>query len=300
MQRGLEYVNVSGLRLDGRRAHESRRLSCRLGALPDADGSALVALGNTRVLAAVHGPREATRRSESEHDQAFLSCEFAVAPFAGSERRKRRAGDRRLAESAAALRASLESVVIARLYPRSEVAVYVLVLQADGGQLAAAVNAACLALIDAGVALRDFVVASAVTHISRVTLLDPNATECAAGGPELIVAQLPRSGKLTLASMDARLAMDQLEPCLALAAEGCRQALEVMRSAVREATAAKVAGNIGGVAGDGIGTARDGFGTAGKGANADDEQFGAIGEEFAEGEGEDGGDDGDGDGHGAR
>ena len=40
------------------------------------------------------------------------------------------------------------------LYPRSQIDVFVEVLQADGGNYCACVNAATLALIDAGIPLR--------------------------------------------------------------------------------------------------------------------------------------------------
>lgn len=235
-------MNISGLRVDGRKPSEIRSLSCKLGVVPSSDGSAFVEIGNTRVIASVHGPREAYRRKDAEHDQAVIACEIHVAPFAGNERRKHKLGDKRDAEASSSLRASLESVVQSRLYPRSQIDVYVLVLQSDGGHLAAAVNASCLALIDAGVAMKDFVVAVGVTHIQKAILLDPNFVECSAGGPELVVAVLPRSGKITLASMDSRLSIDRLGPCLDLASAGCNQVYEILRSAAREATARKVRG----------------------------------------------------------
>jgi hypothetical protein len=56
------------------------------------------------------------------------------------------------------------------------------------------------------------------------------------------VALLPRSGKITLASMDSRLSIDRLGPCLDLASVGCNQVYEILRSAAREATARKVRG----------------------------------------------------------
>ena len=114
-------------------------------------------------------------------------------------------------------------------------------------------NAACLALVDAGVALRDFVAACGLTVVQRALLLDPSHAECSAGGPELVVAMLPRSGKLTLATMDARLPMDLLDPCLALATEGCGEVYAVMRDAAREATIAKALGRGGGGGGGGGG-----------------------------------------------
>eukprot|EP01043_Picozoa_sp_COSAG02_P118477 COSAG02_NODE_55069_length_292_cov_1.196891_1_plen_52_part_01 len=48
-----EYVSPEGLRLDGRRPGEVRRVRCSLGVLARADGSAMYEQGNTRVMAAV-------------------------------------------------------------------------------------------------------------------------------------------------------------------------------------------------------------------------------------------------------
>lgn len=61
-----------------------------------------------------------------------------MAPFAASERKRRRPGDRRNVEAATALRRAFESVVEAKLYPRSVIEVKVQVLQSDGGALAGA------------------------------------------------------------------------------------------------------------------------------------------------------------------
>lgn len=45
----MEYVSPEGLRLDGRRSDETRRFACQIGVLQDADGSAIVEMGNTKV-----------------------------------------------------------------------------------------------------------------------------------------------------------------------------------------------------------------------------------------------------------
>lgn len=45
----MEFVSPEGLRLDGRRPKELRRLACELGCLPHADGSAQLQMGNTKV-----------------------------------------------------------------------------------------------------------------------------------------------------------------------------------------------------------------------------------------------------------
>ena len=45
----MEFVNPEGLRQDGRRPKELRQLSCQLGVLAKADGSAMFEMGNTKV-----------------------------------------------------------------------------------------------------------------------------------------------------------------------------------------------------------------------------------------------------------
>lgn len=45
----MEWINPEGLRRDGRRPRELRRLKCEMGVLANADGSALFQMGNTKV-----------------------------------------------------------------------------------------------------------------------------------------------------------------------------------------------------------------------------------------------------------
>lgn len=55
---GHDLVSEQGLRLDGRRANELRRIRCKLGVFSQPDGSAYLEQGNTKVLAAVYGPHQ--------------------------------------------------------------------------------------------------------------------------------------------------------------------------------------------------------------------------------------------------
>ena len=51
-------MSAAGLRTDGRRPKEIRRIRCRLGLFARVDGSAYFEQGNTKVIAVVYGPRE--------------------------------------------------------------------------------------------------------------------------------------------------------------------------------------------------------------------------------------------------
>ncbi len=44
--------------MDGRKAHELRRVEVKIGTVESADGSAYIEQGNTKVLAVVYGPHE--------------------------------------------------------------------------------------------------------------------------------------------------------------------------------------------------------------------------------------------------
>jgi exosome complex component RRP41 len=53
-----EFISPEGLRLDGRRPDELRKIKCRLGIFSRSEGSAYIEHGNTKVLVAIYGPRE--------------------------------------------------------------------------------------------------------------------------------------------------------------------------------------------------------------------------------------------------
>lgn len=120
------------------------------------------------------------------------------------------------------------------------------VLQADGGNYSACVNAATLALIDAGIALRDIVCActagdlgvSASSDDQTVTsIVDVNHIEessRAGGSSTLTVAILPKSEHIVHIEMTGQLHEDRLASLLATATKGCHDVFSIMDTAVRE------------------------------------------------------------------
>lgn len=49
--------------------------------LSSATGSALFEMGNTKVLAAVFGPKPVEQRSQEDEKRAIIKCEYAMATF---------------------------------------------------------------------------------------------------------------------------------------------------------------------------------------------------------------------------
>ena len=239
----MEYVSLEGLRLDGRRAKETRRIRCATTVLPDADGSASFEAGNTKVVAAVFGPREAPSRGDALHDRATVRVTFSAASFSASGGggggggdarvpRGGRRGDRRSLELSLVITRALETAIVTELMPRSAVDVTIQVLQADGSVRAAAINAAVLALADAGVPLRDTMAACTAGFLDGHALLDVNADEERAGGPEVHAALLPNLDKVVVLQLDNKCAMDAFGLAHELALDGCRVVGREMREAM--------------------------------------------------------------------
>lgn len=58
MEMDTKDLQQDGLRIDGRRPKEIRKINIRLGVFGQADGSAYVEQGKTKVLATVYGPHQ--------------------------------------------------------------------------------------------------------------------------------------------------------------------------------------------------------------------------------------------------
>lgn len=96
-------------------------------------------------------------------------------------------------------------------------------MQADGGILSAALNAASLALVDAGIPVIDAVCACAAGVIDGEPILDLNYPEENANAPVLPLAIHPSTGKIVTLVMHARMPLDLLDRTIALAVVGCQQ-----------------------------------------------------------------------------
>eukprot|EP00243_Klebsormidium_subtile_P004092 TRINITY_DN17870_c0_g1_i1.p1 TRINITY_DN17870_c0_g1~~TRINITY_DN17870_c0_g1_i1.p1 ORF type:complete len:248 (+),score=28.67 TRINITY_DN17870_c0_g1_i1:295-1038(+) len=129
------------LRKDGRTFNQLRGMVCDRGLLHRADGSAKWSQDGTSVLVGVYGPKNMPPKRE-DPEKAVL--EVLWKPKSGIQGPEER-------EAEIILRRTLEAVVLAPLFPRAGISVIVLVIHDDGALLSCAINAACAALVDAGI-----------------------------------------------------------------------------------------------------------------------------------------------------
>ncbi|AEA47062.1 exosome complex exonuclease Rrp41 [Archaeoglobus veneficus] len=234
MSEEIPRLIVDGKRLDGRDFDELRPIKIEAGVLRRADGSCYIEMGKNKIVAAVYGPREVHPRHLQDPSRAIIRYRYNMAPFSVEERKKP-GPDRRSIEISKVSREALEPVILKELFPRSGIDIFVEVLQADAGTRTACLNAASVALIDAGVAMRGMITAVAVAKVEGEIVLDPMKEEDNYGEADVPFAFLIRNGKIesiALLQMDGKMSAEEMKKALELAKKGAMQIYNIQREAI--------------------------------------------------------------------
>lgn len=228
-----QLMNENGIRCDGRKIDQIRNVSIKVGVLKNADGSAYIEFGKNKILAGVFGPRDVHPKHMADQDSGILRCRYHMSPFSVTER-KNPAPSRREIEISKVIKEALQPAVILKDFPRTVVDVFIEILQADGGSRCAALDAASVALVDAGIPMRDMVSACAAGKVADKIVLDVNDEEDKEGQADMPVAYMPNLGKITLMQLDGILTPDEYKRCLETAIGGCKQVYEIQKKALME------------------------------------------------------------------
>jgi exosome complex component RRP41 len=219
-------------RCDGRKNDELRDVHMEVGVLKRADGSSYVEWGNNKVYASVYGPKEVIPRFLARNDKAILRCKYNMTPFS-VEDRKRPGPDRRSIEIGKVTSGALEPAILVEEYPNSMIEIAIEIMQADAGTRCAGITAATLALVDAGIPMRDLVAACAAGKSNDQIVLDLCKEEDNLGQADVPIALMPRSDDVTLLQMDGILTDDEVEEALKLAMGGCKRIYEMQKKALK-------------------------------------------------------------------
>jgi len=233
-------INPEGLRIDGRRTDEIRPIELKVGVIKQADGSASIRQGKTYILAAVYGPRELHPRHLTMNDRAYLRCVYRMATFSVPDR-KRPAPSRREREISMVIANALKPALFLEDYPRAVVDVFIQVIQADGGTRCAAINAASLALADAGIPMKTLVPAVAVGKADDKLLVDLGDEEDKYGEGDVPMAMLGTTGEITLLQQDGSFAKEELVEAMGMGVTAMKYLLELQKEALKRAYTKKVA-----------------------------------------------------------
>jgi len=227
-----KLIDKDDIRIDGRKTNELRPVKIEVGILGNADGSAYIEQGKNKILAAVYGPKEVHPRHLALPDRAVLRCRYHMAPFSVDER-KSPAPSRREIELSKVIREALEPSIFVEYYPRTSIDIFIEVLQADGGTRCAGITTASLALADAGIPMRDLVVACAAGKVEGRLVLDLMDAEDKVGEADLPLALMPNLNAITLLQMDGSLTIEEFEKVINLAVEGCKQLYTLQKETLK-------------------------------------------------------------------
>ena len=114
--------------------------------------------------------------------------------------------------------------------------IYVYITQADAGTRTAAINAAALALADAGIPMKDLVASVAVGKVSNKVCVDLDKAEedHPDGATDMPVAIMPKSGKVTLLQLDGNMSQKEINEALKMAQKTCKDINKVQVKALKE------------------------------------------------------------------
>jgi len=221
------------VRVDGRKPDELRPVHIESGAIPNADGSAYIEMGRNKIVVGVYGPREMHPKRFSKPNMGILRCRYHMAPFSVDPRRSP-APSRRDQEISMVMTDAIEPALFLERYPRSVIDVFVEIIEADGGTRCASINAAAVALADAGIPMKDLVSSCAAGKYEGNLILDLGDYEDKKGESDVPVAYLPKSDQVTLLQMEGIMTQEETEKCIELAIEGCKQIYEIQKEALKK------------------------------------------------------------------
>jgi len=222
----------NGLRLDGRKPDEMRPIKIELGVLKNADGSAIFEMGNTKVIAAVYGPKEMHPRHLALPDRAVLRVRYHMTPFSTDER-KNPAPSRREIELSKVIREALESTILVELFPRTVIDIFMEVLQADAGTRLVSLMSASMALADAGIPMRDLIAGVAVGKADGVLVLDLNEPEDMWGEADMPIALMPSLKQVALLQLNGNMTPQEFRQGLEMAQKGIETIYNLQREAIK-------------------------------------------------------------------
>ena len=229
----IQWFDEDGKRIDGRDKDQIRETKMEVDVVEEADGSAMVETGNTRVVATVFGPQDLHPRHLQESDRAVIKMRYNMAPFSVDDRMNP-GPNRRAKEIGLVAKKALEPAVYLEEFPTAGIDISMEVIESDGGTRVTGINAAALALADAGIPMKGMVSATAAGVVADEVVLDVNGEEDKKGNADIPIATINGGDQITLLQMDGDLTQSQVDECVELAEKGCQELHEQQKKALKQ------------------------------------------------------------------
>ncbi|XP_038642152.1 exosome complex component RRP46 [Scyliorhinus canicula] len=200
-----------------------RPFGCERSLLSRPDGSACFMQGDTTILAAVYGPAE-VKVSKEIFDKATL--DVLLKPKVGlpgvAEKSKEQM-----------IRNTCEATILTALHPRSSITIVLQVIHDSGSLLSCCLNAACMALMDAGLPMRSvFCGITCVIDSNREILLDPTTKMEKEAAAVLTFSIDSVEKQLLMSSTKGTYSVEELQQCVAICQKAAEKIFQFYRDSV--------------------------------------------------------------------
>ncbi len=227
-------------RTDGRAHDETREIKAEVGVIKNADGSAMFSFGDSVAIAAVYGPREMIPSHLKDPQKGTLRCYYDMISFSVNERKKP-GPSRRSSEISYVTSMALEPVLQLDSFPNTVIDVFIMIIQADASTRCAGINAASLALANAGLPMTELVSAVSMGKVAGNILVDLSKDEedyreegKIKETTDIPISYMPRADKISLLQLDGRIKKEELQEAIKAAKKACLKINEIQKEALKK------------------------------------------------------------------
>ncbi|MFT7803817.1 exosome complex component RRP46, partial [Arapaima gigas] len=204
-----------------------REFGCEQSLLSRPDGSSSFVQGmywNTSVLAGVYGPAD-VKVSKEIHDRATL--EVIIQLKVGMSGVRERAQEQYVRETC-------EAALLSSLHPRSSLSLVLQIIHDDGSLLSCCLNAACMALMDAGLPMSCLFcgVTCAIDHDGCI-VTDPTLKQEKESRALMTFAIDSVDRKVIMSSTKGSFSVNELQQCIAVSQRASEKIFQFYRDSVR-------------------------------------------------------------------
>ena len=223
-------------RLDKRKMDELRPVRAEVGIIPNADGSAMFAFGETVAIAAVYGPKPLHPQHMQEPDRGIIRCNYNMLPFSVSER-ARPGPSRRSKEISMITANALAGVVDLTRFPGTVIDIEIMILQANASTRCAGINAAAMALAHAGIVMKEMVASVSIGKIDDKIVTDITKEEEdyheGEGATDIPFTLTSRSKEITHLQLDGKIQTSRFKEAFEAAKKSCEKINEYQLRALK-------------------------------------------------------------------
>src|SRR4030042_6359770 len=224
-------------RPDGRKPNELRKITAKVGIIPNADGSAMFAFGDTIAIAAVYGPKKMHPQHAQNPERGTLRCNYNMISFSVTER-IRPGPSRRSTEISKITEWALQPIVMIDDFAGNVVDVHINILQANASTRCAGINAAAMALAHAGIPMKNLVTSVSIGKLDKNLVVDlikeEEDWEEGEGATDIPIT-LTGDGKISHIQLDGKITKKQLIEAVELEKEAGKKIYYAQKKALKEA-----------------------------------------------------------------